>query len=265
MTGRFSTCALALLLFCCSSDSFDPSKLPDSRDPEFIKLCVETHNTLRSGVNPPASNMLWMSWDPDLAKTAKAWAKKCLFKHNIYLKERGKVHPKFAFAGENIWTGSASAFTVKGALAAWYGEVEFYDYDTNACSRVCGHYTQVVWATSYKVGCAVQYCPTVQYISIRNAAHFICNYGPPGNYPVKPYKTGEACSECGGETCTMNLCQNEERDKVVENTRWQPEWDRPTCDEFCISIIALRLILLILTFVAAWLLPKYWSLVPVSG
>lgn len=83
------------------------------------------------------------SWDPDLAKTAKAWAKKCLFKHNIYLKERGKVHPRFATAGENIWTGSASAFTVKAALASWYREVEFYDYDTNKCSRVCGHYTQV--------------------------------------------------------------------------------------------------------------------------
>lgn len=83
------------------------------------------------------------SWDPDLAKLAKAWARKCLFKHNIHLKERGKVHPRFASAGENIWTGSLPVFTVKAALNSWYHEVESYDYDTNRCSKVCGHYTQV--------------------------------------------------------------------------------------------------------------------------
>ncbi|NXC92600.1 GLIP1 protein, partial [Certhia familiaris] len=136
------------------------------------------------------------TWDPDLAKTAKAWAKKCMFKHNIYLKERGKVHPRFRTAGENIWTGSASFFSVRVALDSWFHEVEYYDYNTKSCSKVCGHYTQVVWATSYKVGCAVQFCPKVAYISIPNAAHFVCNYGPPGNFPVRPYKTGEACSEC---------------------------------------------------------------------
>ncbi|NXO71970.1 GLIP1 protein, partial [Phainopepla nitens] len=197
MTSRFSTCVLALLVFCYSSDSYDRSTLPDPRDPKFIEECVQTHNTLRTRVDPAASNMLYMTWDPDLAKTAKAWAKKCMFKHNIYLKERGKVHPRFRTAGENIWTGSVSVFTVKTALTSWYQEVEFYDYDTNGCSKVCGHYTQVVWATSYKVGCAVQFCPTVEYISIRNAALFVCNYGPPGNYiGARPYKTGAPCSEC---------------------------------------------------------------------
>ncbi|NWV59772.1 GLIP1 protein, partial [Malurus elegans] len=196
MTSRFAVCVLALLLCCHCSDSYEPSTLPDPRDPQFIEECVETHNRFRSGVDPPASNMLYMTWDPDLAKTAKAWAKKCLFKHNIYLQQRGKTHPRFAFAGENLWTGSIAAFTVKGAITSWYNEVQFYTYNTNECSKVCGHYTQVVWATSYKVGCAVHFCPKVAYTSIPNAAHFICNYGPPGNYPVRPYKTGTECSEC---------------------------------------------------------------------
>lgn len=265
MTSRFSACALALLLFCCSTDSYEPSTLPDPRDPKFIEECVQTHNRFRSEVDPPASNMLYMTWDPDLAKTAKGWAKKCLFKHNIYLKERGKAHPRFRAAGENLWAGSISAFTVKGAITSWYNEVRFYTYDTNGCSKVCGHYTQVVWATSYKVGCAVHFCPKLTYTTIRNAAHFVCNYGPPGNYPGRPYKTGGACSECDGEQCDNQLCRNPERDKVIEDSRWRPEWDRPACDEFCISVIVLRSLLLILTFVATWLLPKYWSVVPASG
>ncbi|XP_032912738.1 glioma pathogenesis-related protein 1-like [Catharus ustulatus] len=265
MTSRFSTYVLALLLFCYSSDSYDPPKLPDPRDPKFIQDCVQGHNELRAKVDPGASDMLHMSWDPDLAKTAKGWARKCLFKHNIYLKQRGKVHPKFGTAGENIWTGSASAFTVSGALSAWFNEVKHYDYNTNKCTRVCGHYTQVVWATSYKVGCAVHFCPKMGYLSIRNAAHFVCNYGPPGNYPVRPYKTGAACSECGGDQCVNQLCRNAERDKVTENSRWRPEWDRSACDEFCISVIALRFLFLVLTIVATWLLPKYWSVVRISG
>ncbi|XP_005519593.1 PREDICTED: glioma pathogenesis-related protein 1-like [Pseudopodoces humilis] len=264
MKSRFASCVLALLLFCYSSDSYEPTTLPDPRDPKFIRECVQTHNTLRSQVDPPASNMLYMTWDPDLAKTAKAWAKKCVFEHNIHLKEQGKTHPRFNFVGENIWTGSLHVFTVKAALASWFHEVEYYDYTTKRCSKVCGHYTQVVWATSYKVGCAVHFCPKVTYTSITNAAHFVCNYGPPGNYPVHPYKTGEACSECGGEQCEYQLCRNAERDKVIEDPKWYPDWDRPACDEFCISIIALRSILLILTIVATWLLPKYWSLVPAT-
>lgn len=60
MTSRFSACVLALLHFCCSSDSYERSTLPDIGDPKFIEECVTTHNRFRSGVNPPASNMLYM-------------------------------------------------------------------------------------------------------------------------------------------------------------------------------------------------------------
>ncbi|XP_071408297.1 glioma pathogenesis-related protein 1 [Pithys albifrons albifrons] len=265
MTSRFSACVLALLLLWHSSGSYEPSTLPDIRDPKFIEECVETHNQFRSQVNPPASNMRYMSWDPDLAKTAKGWAKKCLFKHNTHLREPGKAHPKFTPVGENLWTGSLPAFTVKKAITSWYNEVRFYTYDTRKCSKVCGHYTQVVWAESYKVGCAVHFCPKVTYTSITNAGHFVCNYGPAGNYPRHPYTSGAACSGCGGEQCTNNLCRNAERDKVTDNSKWRPDWDRPACDEYCISVIVSRLLLLILTILATWLVPKYWSLAPASG
>ncbi|XP_049648033.1 glioma pathogenesis-related protein 1-like isoform X2 [Accipiter gentilis] len=126
------------------------------------------------------------------------------------------------------------------------------------------HGSQIVWATSYKVGCAVHFCPRVAYSSITNAAHFICNYGPAGNYPGRPYKTGAACSDCSGERCAGKLCQNAERDKVISDSRWRPDWDRPACDEYCITIIALRPLLLILTILATWLLPKYRSVAPAS-
>lgn len=83
------------------------------------------------------------SWDPDLAKTARGWAKRCEFKHNIYLQEPGQAHPRFTPVGENLWTGSLSIFSVQGAITSWYKEVRDYTYTSNSCSRVCGHYTQV--------------------------------------------------------------------------------------------------------------------------
>lgn len=60
MRSIFFACVLVLLQFCCSSDSYQPSTLPDAGDPKFIEECVQAHNRFRSGVNPPASNMLYM-------------------------------------------------------------------------------------------------------------------------------------------------------------------------------------------------------------
>lgn len=61
-------------------------------------------------------------------------------------------------------------------------EVEKYNYTlaTNACDpgAVCGHYTQVVWAKSLEVGCAVKYCSDKNY-------YWQCNYGPGGNVDIE--------------------------------------------------------------------------------
>ncbi|NXA42803.1 GLIP1 protein, partial [Eudromia elegans] len=232
------------LLTCCSAYAQNP--LPDITDAKFIRDCVTTHNDFRSKVNPPASNMLRMSWDPALAKTAKAWAKKCQFKHNIYLKKPGKVHPTFTPVGENIWTGTATFFSVDGALSDWFNEIQSYDFNTNSCSDQCGHYTQVVWATSYKVGCAVHFCDTVEYFpGLLKAAHFVCNYGP-GNYPTKPYKVGRSCSGCSNDKCANNLCgktKGKKKEKLLINKRQPPT----SCDSYCLSVSILRPLFLVLS------------------
>ncbi|XP_038612064.1 glioma pathogenesis-related protein 1-like [Tachyglossus aculeatus] len=216
MEMRLRVIAFSVLSVCSYSDK--QNSLPDIDNEDFIKDCVQTHNKLRSEVNPPASNMLYMTWDPDLAKTARAWAKTCQFKHNVYLKEPKKIHPSFLSVGENIWTGSLSAFSVSSAIQSWYNEVQYYTYKTRSCTKMCGHYTQVVWATSYKVGCAVQFCPQVSGgKGLTNVAHFICNYGPSGNSPTAPYKAGAACSACNeNENCVNKLCRD---------SSWKADWE----------------------------------------
>ena len=77
-------------------------------------------------------------------------------------------------------------------VTGWGAEYVDYSWVTNTCAagKVCGHYTQVVWRTTTKVGCAMATCsvnspwgaafPTWDF--------FVCDYEPPGNWVgEKPY------------------------------------------------------------------------------
>ncbi|NWR90773.1 GLIP1 protein, partial [Furnarius figulus] len=234
--------------------------LPDIEDTKFIEDSVRAHNMFRSKVNPTASNMFRMSWDIALAKTAKAWAKKCKFRHNTNLKMPGKMHPTFPLVGENIWTGTATIFSVDAAVSDWFNEVHSYNFSTNRCTNMCGHYTQVVWAESYKVGCAVHFCNTVEHFSqVSEAAHFVCNYGPAGNYPIKPYKSGQPCSGCSNEKCVDKLCENTEREKLISMYRIVLNCfphPRSSCDQYCLSVLILRPLFLVLSASAVLLVQQ---------
>ena len=167
------------------------------------KLFLDEHNKYRRMVQPTATNMQEMIWDPELAKFAEEHSRKCQFLHSS-----GKSTSKFSFLGENLYITSQLGISnekvgVPG-IKAWYDEYVDYDYNSNSCNqgKVCGHYTQVVWANSYAVGCGITQCDNMGSI-------LVCNYGPPGNYiGQKPYKSGTTCSQCG-TTCVNKLCQDE--------------------------------------------------------
>nr|XP_006633657.2 PREDICTED: glioma pathogenesis-related protein 1 [Lepisosteus oculatus] len=257
-----------LLLFTIMMDStvylqsLREKPLPDINNQDFIKECVEAHNQFRSQVNPPASGMMYMTWDEALAKTARAWARTCNFNHNIYLKQPGKVHPTFTPVGENIWVGAPSSiFTVSKAVKAWYDEVKDYEYNDNVCRKACGHYTQVVWEKSYKVGCAVQVCPsgiTDFFTSIPNPTIFVCNYGDAGNLiGVHPYTRGVSCSRCGSDTCVNHLCRNQAREQLKSYKDWYPDWDTDATSSassnyFCITVLISRSVSLALIFAGVY-------------
>ncbi|XP_064877492.1 GLIPR1-like protein 1 isoform X1 [Oncorhynchus nerka] len=244
-------------------ESSEYNPFPGITDKKFIDDCVRIHNDNRSSVNPPARNMLYMTWDEGLAVTARAWARHCDFQHNIYLKEVRRVHPVFSSVGENIWAGyPPSTFSVMQAMDFWVKEVNDYSYQSNACKpgKMCGHYTQVVWATSYKVGCAVQICPNGvdrTLFSDKEGAIFVCNYAEAGNVvEMLPYQNGlEECSSCEGANnqCQAKLCHNPKRDEQ-KSYRWTPDWDPTlaTCGPCCMAILAIRPLALLLTFVAAF-------------
>ncbi|XP_062058437.1 GLIPR1-like protein 1 [Lepus europaeus] len=200
---RKLSCLWTLGLYLVTTESL---KVPSISDPHFIDECVKTHNEWRGKVSPPAADMKFMIWEEGLAKIAKGWADTCQFKHNTCLQLPFDCSEDYEFIGENIWLGLFKIFSPRDAIVAWYNETEHYDYDTLACSYVCGHYTQVVWASSYKVGCAIKTCPNLGEAS---TSIFICNYEPAGNYPnMPPYQKGASCSLCDKkEKCVKHLCR----------------------------------------------------------
>lgn len=67
-----------------------------------------------------------------------------MFKHNPDLKHAGHLPPKFSSVGENIWTGyPTTLLNATRAIQSWVDEERDYDYNSNACNNVCGHYKQV--------------------------------------------------------------------------------------------------------------------------
>jgi pathogenesis-related protein 1 len=135
------------------------------------------HNQVRAQIQtqPPLAPL---EWDAALAQTAAAWVAQCrdqeapagLIDHNP---DRSQGHPYYV--GENIYASSGNA-TAQGAVQAWASEAANYNYANNTCSGICGHYTQIVWRSTAKLGCAKGDCPSLQFRST-----IVCNYGPGGN------------------------------------------------------------------------------------
>lgn len=165
------------------------------------RVMVELHNLYRAQVSPPAANMLQMRWDEELAAFAKAYAQECVWGHN---KERGR-------RGENLFAITDEGMDVPLAVEEWYLEREHYNLSTATCDpgQMCGHYTQVVWAKTERIGCGAHFCEKLQGVEETNIHLLVCNYEPPGNVKgQKPYQEGHPCSQCpSGYRCENSVCE----------------------------------------------------------
>lgn len=141
-----------------------------------IQSLIKQHNRVRRdvGVGP-------VTWSKKIAAFAQKWADN-LVKSGCRMKHRprsGKWKQKY---GENIFMGTKGYYGPADAVIAWESEKKFYHgqmldrsnwYDS-------GHYTQIVWHTTKKIGCARSEC--------NGNIIIVCNYDPPGNFlGRKPY------------------------------------------------------------------------------
>jgi uncharacterized protein YkwD len=147
--------------------------VPPGDDPYGM---MAAHNAVRAGVQPvPDVPLPEMTWDANLAQVAQLWAERCDFNHssNEY--------------GENLYVSTAQNEGVR-AVESWANEASDFNYDTNQCRDMCGHYTQIVWRDSTRVGCGYADCNPVTGASFDSGRLWVCNYDPPGNWMgERPY------------------------------------------------------------------------------
>ncbi|XP_041457491.1 peptidase inhibitor 16-like [Lytechinus variegatus] len=170
---------------------------------------VDWHNDYRRQVSPEASNMEYMTWNDELATWAQEWTDSCYYEHGFpAAADNEKI-------GQNLWRGFvASLPDGSGPLSSWWDEWQWYDYETNTClpDKICGHYTQLVWDTSYQVGCGRSFCAEGYDDTLNFTNNYIvaCNYREQGNVQgIKPYESGTSCTRCtsGIMTCDDKLCR----------------------------------------------------------
>lgn len=151
--------------------------------PEVVPaMCgmLATLNAVRAsapGANPPIPPL---AWDCSIAATAQAWADTCPAGHNPALNANN--------LGENIYgSGSSAIAKVADVVKLWVDEgPPNYIYATNDCYGAqyttnnfkCGHYTQIVWRSTTRVGCGYKTgCGSTAF----SPQIWVCDFAPAGN------------------------------------------------------------------------------------
>lgn len=169
-----------------------------------IQTIVNVHNTLRNQMAtqttefgakyPKAGNMRQMYWSEEIAKLAQEHANKKVFAHSD---SSFRKTSQFSYLGENLYTASSSYSDFppnwdKG-VRSWFSEIKDYAQTTEVVTKfqsipsaMIGHFTQVIWADTYLVGCGVSTYPTSKNGMSLTTHLMVCIYGPGGNYTNKP-------------------------------------------------------------------------------
>jgi len=146
---------LALLILVLTAGSL-------GAESRFEREIVAAHNEIRAQVGVPP-----LTWSGRLEEVAEDWAKTLLSRREFSHRPNGKL-------GENLFTITGARSSSAEVIRVWANESRDYDYKSNRCRDVCGHYTQIVWRDTKKVGCAVA--------RDNRREIWVCNYDPPGNW-----------------------------------------------------------------------------------
>ena len=127
---------------------------------------IQAHNEVRANYSEPP-----LKWDRTLARYARRYANKFKVDCNSTL-----THSNGPY-GENLFWGLHTHWTPTKIVQIWAKEVKDYLWNTYNCvvNTMCGHFTQIVWRDTLRLGCARVVCDVPGLFAI-------CSYDPPGNY-----------------------------------------------------------------------------------
>uniref|UniRef100_A0A5K3EFP4 SCP domain-containing protein n=1 Tax=Mesocestoides corti TaxID=53468 RepID=A0A5K3EFP4_MESCO len=183
------------------------AEVPSEKEREYI---INLHTELREEVNPPASNMLMLSYSNDLEKLADDWAE-----HGTVQFSTLSLSPKHKSLGIVYRIGPINQPLSFGNLSELKQERQNYDYKANSCKKVCFSYKQAIWAKSSEVGCAKYRRPLG--LSEDYYYRVVCLYRPGEEFPTGlPYENGVSCSKCPeGYVCERKQCTKQSATKSI--------------------------------------------------
>ncbi|KAK4102331.1 PR-1-like protein [Parathielavia hyrcaniae] len=158
---------------------------PAAQPSDYQSTALYHHNIHRFNHSADA-----LAWDDGLASSAETLAKRCVFEHDTSINGGGY--------GQNLanWgsSGDPEAFGATGSVAraasnGWYNNElylfphEDFGKDTPDMSNFMkwGHFSQLVWANTKKVGCYTYFCEAGTIYDTMGSWYTVCNYSPAGN------------------------------------------------------------------------------------
>jgi pathogenesis-related protein 1 len=134
-----------------------------------VRQALAAHNKARLEVGATP-----LAWSKELAIYAQEWAD-YLASTSRRMEHRPRSGKWKQEYGENIFMGPAGHYGLTDAVAMWHGEKSAYHGQPIDMSTLYayGHYTQLVWKNTKRVGCAKAACGSNEIM--------VCNYDPPGN------------------------------------------------------------------------------------
>lgn len=167
---------LPVLLGACApplTPGSDPYRMAIAQAPvrgDLRAVMLEEYNATRSDYGSAP-----LAWDDTLAAHATDYAGQMArtdrFVHDLDRPSRAE--------GENIWRGTRDAYDYRQMVAGMIREHRFFragafpDVSRMGDWSDVGHYTQIVWPQTTRVGCAVESSARFDYL--------VCRYSPPGN------------------------------------------------------------------------------------
>jgi hypothetical protein len=160
------TAFAALAAACVASASTAATLNPN----EFPARVLAAHNAERARAGMPP-----LVWDNGLGMGAAVYAQQMaftgVFQHSNRQARRG--------IGENLWMGSHAAFSFETMVGGWASEKRFFrpgifpNNSTTGNWEDVGHYTQMIWPGTTRVGCALASTARTDYL--------VCRYAGAGN------------------------------------------------------------------------------------
>ncbi|HEX8364885.1 MAG TPA: CAP domain-containing protein [Allosphingosinicella sp.] len=137
---------------------------------DFARRILSLHNRERAAAGAPP-----LAWDGNLASAAASYGPALAARGRLAHSPPGTRPGQ----GENLWMGTAGAFSIEEMVGSWAAEKSIFVPGTVPhVSRSgefgdVGHYTQMIWRTTARVGCALHRGRANDFL--------ICRYAPAGN------------------------------------------------------------------------------------